>query len=183
MKMTIAFSMMCCVCGCEHELAPANRVPETRASIKIDGDWEESDWVHTALRRQLDGPDGALARPSSEVRLLRQSGELLLALYAADENIESSDAFNITVGTLALHVTAPGKVTPAAAGVRAATGFDEGTLDNPADDDEEWVAEVAITATTLGLHEGETIPVTVARCDTPKDGVRRCGSWKGTVTW
>ena len=92
------------------------------AKIAIDGEWDEADWAKRALRGQLRGFDGELARPSSEIRLLRDDADLIVALYAADENIESRDAFDLTVGSLALHVTAAGAVVAPVRGVRAAAG-------------------------------------------------------------
>lgn len=162
--------------GC-HRAGPSDAVPHTTGAIKIDGDWDEADWAKHALRRQFRAFDGELARPSSEIRFLRDDRDLLVALYAADENIETRDAFELAIGTLALRVDAAGTVTPHVDGVRAAVGYDEGTRDHPEDDDEEWVVELAIP-----LVSGEHIPARAARCDVPKDGVERCGSWSGTIS-
>lgn len=158
--------------SCKHH---RDGIPRAHGTIRIDGDWEEPDWVERARRAQFRGDDGQLARPSSEIRWLRDDHDLLVALYAADQNIETRDAFDLSIGSLALHLAATGTVTPAVPGVRAAAGYDEGTLDNPSDDDEEWVVEVAIP---LPLVHGD---VHVSRCDVPKDGVRRCGSWSGAL--
>ena len=169
-------------CSKHHDAAPkrldADVVPRAHGTVKIDGDWEEPDWSHTAWRAQFTGSDGQLARPSSEMRLLHDDHDLIVALYAADENIETRDAFDFAAGPVSVHVDATGKVTPEVPGVRAKTGFDEGTLDDPRDDDEEWVVELAIPLAQVGPS-----PVTVkaARCDTPKDNVQRCGQWTGPV--
>jgi hypothetical protein len=157
-------------------------IPHTTVPIKIDGEWNEDDWPKVALRGQFRGDDGELARPSSEVRFLHDDADLIVALYAADGNIQTSDAFDLTVGPLALHVDATGKVTPPTPGVRDAADYDEGTLDHPQDDDEEWVVELAIPLAKTGLRPGAHVPVRAARCDTPKDGIRRCGSWSATLT-
>ena len=176
-------------CGRHDDPAPApaaappprapDVIPHTTGPIQIDGDWEEPDWPQHAFRGQFVGDDGALARPSSEVRMLRDDKDLVVALYAADENIETRDAFDLTVGAVTLHVDATGKVTPEIPGVRAKTGFDEGTLDNAKDDDEEWVAEVAIPLDKVGRGH---LQVKASRCDVPKDGTQRCGHWNGSVT-
>ena len=158
-----------------------NAVPRPQHEVKIDGDWEEPDWSHTAWRQQFSGSDGQLARPSSEMRLLHDDKDLIIALYAADENIESRDAFDVTAGPISVHVTAPGVMTPVIPGVRAKTGFDEGTLDDPRDDDEEWVVELAIPLELLKLPADKQLPIKASRCDTPKDNVQRCGQWSGTV--
>ena len=156
-----------------------NVVAHTTGAIRIDGDWDEPDWPQHAFRAQFAGDDGQLARPSSEVRMLRDDKDLIVALYAADENIETRDAFDFAIGPVSLHVDATGKVTPAIPGVVAKTGFDEGTLDNAKDDDEEWVVELAIPLAEVGKG---TLPVKTSRCDVPKDGTQRCGHWNGTVT-
>jgi hypothetical protein len=165
--------------GCKKDPA-VNAVPHTTGPIQIDGEWDEADWPKVALRRQLRGDDGQLARPSSELRFLRDDHDLLVALYAADDNIETRDAFDLTIGTLVLHVPANGQVSPVVSGLRAKSGFDEGTIDNPKDDDEEWVVELAIPLETVGRG---TKDVHVGRCDVQrKDGEKRCASWSGTIT-
>lgn len=156
-----------------------NAVAHATGAIAIDGDWDEPDWQQRAFRGQFVGDDGKLARPSSEVRLLRDDQNLIVALYAADENIETRDAFDFAIGSVSLHVDATGKVTPELAGVVAKTGFDEGTLDNAQDDDEEWVVELAIPLAAVGKG---SLAVKASRCDVPKDGRQRCGHYAGTVT-
>ncbi len=57
----------------------------------------------------------------------------------------------------------------------------DGTINDPGDDDEEWVLEAAIPLRKLGLRgrEGEHLAFTVQRCDTPKATGRVCGAWPG----
>ena len=157
-------------------------IRHTSGPIKIDGEWNEPDWPTRALREQFVADDGALSRPSSEVRFLHDDKDLIVALYAADENIETRDAFDLTVGTVTLHVDATGAVTPPLATVRAKVDYDEGTRDNPKDDDEEWVVELAIPLDTVGLKAGVHQPIKASRCDTPKDNIERCGHWSGSLT-
>lgn len=187
---TLAIVVAVLTCGCKrsgsHEQQPPpsspDAIPHTTGPIKIDGEWDEPDWPERAQRGQFRAANGELARPSSEVRLLHDDRDLIVALYAADENIETSDAFDLGVGMLALHVDASGTVTPFTPGVRAAVGYDEGTRDDPKDDDEEWVVEIAMPLANIGLLPGIPKIVSAARCDVPKDGVRRCGSWSASVT-
>jgi hypothetical protein len=141
------------------------------AGVVVDGDWDEPAWQKAQRGQFADG--GALARPSSEVRFVRGEKALYVALYAADEDIEPSDAFHLTVGSQHVRVDAAGHVTPA--GVIAKVGLDEGTLGDAHDDDEEWVVEVALPPAPAGTA------VSAARCDVPKDGVKRCGSWSGAL--
>lgn len=179
----LVLALIAAVPACHRHAAPAkDLVPHTTGPIQIDGEWDEPDWAQHALRGQLRGSDGELARPSSELRFLHDDHDLIVALYGADENIEHTDAFDLTIGTLALHADATGKVTPDVPGLRAKAGYDEGTLDHPQDDDEEWVVELAIPLSALGLDHGGQRDVKVSRCDVPKDGVRRCASWSGTIT-
>lgn len=178
------------IVGCKRHAAkhepPAARlpdeIPQRTGPIKIDGEWDEDDWAKRALRGQFVSPNGELARPSSEVRFLHDDADLIVALYAADEDIQSTDAFDFTVGTLALHVDSTGKVTPPTPGVRAAVDMDEGTRDNANDDDEEWVVELAIPLAKAGLAPDVHELVKATRCDVPKDKIRRCASWSGQLT-
>jgi hypothetical protein len=144
-------------------------------AIKLDGELDEPGWNARATRGVFLGPDGKLARPYSEIRLLADADAIYVALYAADEDIESSDRFDIAVGTLAFAAHPDGKVEPA---VPAAVDRD-GTLDKPSDDDEEWVVELAIPRDQLG--EGP-LAITAQRCDTPKDRRPRCGQWSATLS-
>jgi len=156
-------------------------IPRATVPIDFDGEWKEEDWSKRALRHQFVGDDGQLARPSSEVRLLHDDQNLIVGLYAADENIQSaSDAFDFSIGALALRVDATGKVTPELPGVHAGVDRD-GTLDNPKDDDEEWVIELAIPLATAAIPPGGKVAVRAARCDVTKDNVKRCGAWSGSV--
>ena len=180
-----ALALACAACKQRDQPAPpaplpaADAIPRTTGPISIDGEWSEDDWPNHSLRRQFVREDGQLARPSSEVRLIRDATTLYVGLYAADEDIRSSDAFEISVGDLALRVDATGK--PSLPDVQAAVDRD-GTLDNASDDDEEWVLEVAIPLTRIGIAQGKRTQVHSARCDTPKDRVQYCGAWDGTLT-
>ena len=179
----LPFALVMLAPACKHHAAQvADAVPHTPGPIKIDGEWDEPDWAKHAMRGQFFGPDGQLARPSSEVRFLRDDHDLIIALYAADEDIEHTDGFDLTIDTMTLHAAATGVVTPAVPGLRAKSGFDEGTLDNPKDDDEEWVVEVAIPLTALPPGQAGRHQVRASRCDVPKDGIKRCGSWSGTIS-
>jgi hypothetical protein len=155
----------------------AETIPTTSAPLKLDGELGEHDWSVRSLRHVLTGPDGAPARPYSQIQLLHDEGYVYLGLYAADENIQSNEFFDLHLGALALHANVIGTVTPAVPGLRVAVDRD-GTLDDPSNDDEEWVLEIAVPIATVvpGVW-------TIGRCDTPKDGVERCGSWSGQIAF
>lgn len=151
-----------------------DRVPTVDDALAIDGEWHEPAWNARSWRRVLVGDDGAEARPYSEVRLLHDAANLYIGLYAADEDIRSTDAFDVAIGRATERFTADGRAEPA-----LAVGLDlDGTRDQPDDYDEEWVIEAAIPIDRLGPPP---YALSIARCDTTKAGARRCGSWRGTV--
>jgi hypothetical protein len=150
-------------------LGPA---PHTR--IALDGELDEPAWNAVAMRG-IFAADGAQARPYSEIRILRDETHLFVALYAADEDIRSDDAFDVTAGSFRAHLTAAGTATPAT--VRIAVDRD-GTLDDAHDNDEEWVVEAAIPLDELGPAP---IAIAAERCDTTKSGAHRCGRWSGSI--
>src|ERR1700761_7788229 len=76
---------------------PLGPVRPTR--IQLDGELDEPAWNHLAIRGVFQ-EDGHKARPYSEVRFLRDETHLFLALYAADEDIRSDDAFEIAAGPM-----------------------------------------------------------------------------------
>ena len=151
------------------------KVPAAKAALKIDGELGELDWSVRSLRHVLTGPDGSPARPYSQIQLLHDEHDLYVGLYAADENIQSNEFFDLQLGTLALHANAIGTVTPAVTGLRVGVDRD-GTLDDPTNDDEEWVLEIAIPLEAVNAGRW-----TIGRCDTPKDGIERCGSWSSRI--
>jgi|HubBroStandDraft_6_1064221.scaffolds.fasta_scaffold229486_2 hypothetical protein len=157
---------------------PARAVPHVTGAIKIDGEWDEPDWSKTSLRGQFLGSDGQLSRPTSEVRFLRDDTTLYVGCYAADDDIRSTDAFDLKLGTLALHIDATGNSAPLLAGMKVAVDRD-GTLDDPRNFDEEWLLEIAIPIASLPDHGPAN--VTASRCDTPKHGKQLCSAWSGRL--
>lgn len=82
----------------------------------------------------------------------------------------------------------PGDRPPATAwesGAHASPEVD-GTPNRPDDDDEEWVIEMAIPLSSLGLtgNPGERLSFAAHRCDSPKNAPRSCGSYgeRGPIT-
>lgn len=137
--------------------------------IVVDGELGESAWHHA--ERHVFEADGERARPFSEVRLFHDATTQYVGLYAADENIQSSDFFDVKIGAFAFHINPTAEVTPAVPGLRAAVDLD-GSLDDNSNDDEEWVLEIAMPRTSGAMQ--------FSRCDTPKDNIARCASWSGT---
>lgn len=175
------FVLLCALAACKsHATVPAERIPTTTADLKLDGELGETDWSTRALRHILAAPGGGQARPFSEVSLLHDNAYLYVGLYAADENIQTGEFFDVHLGSLAFHATSTGAITPEILGAKTSIDRD-GTLDDPSNDDEEWVLELALPLPATGFAPGRAQVVTVQRCDTPKDHVERCGSWSGSV--
>jgi hypothetical protein len=152
----------------EHVPPRADTIPRISEAITLDGELHEPAWNARAFRAVLSA-NGEQARPYSELRLLHDDKNLYVGLYAADEDIRSTDQWELTVNGRALHYNAAGKGDFSA-------GVDrDGTIDKPDDFDEEWVIETAIPLPAA--------PVAIAakRCDTLKDGSVRCGEWQGTL--
>ena len=177
----LALAALLPACTCHSATTEATEaIPRASATITIDGQSIEDDWARRAMRAQLLGEDGQLARPSSELRLLRDDTDLLIALYAADEQIQSTDRFELTLGARTWRLAATGGVTPSTPGLRVGVDRD-GSLDDPTDDDEEWVLEVALPLSVTGLVAGTRVAASVSRCDLTKDGGTRCARWTGEL--
>jgi hypothetical protein len=167
--------------GRKHEQPPPpaptahpTNIPKVDLHFDLDGELHEPPWNQIAFRAVLTGDDGQQARPYSELRLLHDAKNLYLGLYAADEDIRSTDAWDLVIGTRKLHIDATGKND---GGLQVGVDRD-GSLDHPEDYDEEWVIETAIPLDTIGPPP---LAITAARCDTTKDGEKRCGQWKGSL--
>ena len=141
--------------------------------IRIDGELHEPAWNARAKRGVFVDATGAEARPYSEIRLLAEGPTVYIALYAADQDIRSSDAFELRAGTLVMHL--PPRDARVPANVQIAVDLD-GTLDRPDDEDEEWVIEMAAPLAAVGQPTFDA-----RRCDHPKAGGERCGQWTGSL--
>jgi hypothetical protein len=156
--------------ACQRQLPKLRRdvVPRIRDAITLDGELREAPWNARSFRAILTA-DGEQARPYSELRLLHDDNNLYVGLYAADEDIRSSDAWELSVNGHAFRFDAAGHGEVPA-------GVDrDGTLDKSDDFDEEWVIETAIALPP------PPITIDAKRCDTLKDGSVRCGQWHGTL--
>ncbi len=149
-------------------------VRATTAPIVLDGDWTEKDWNDRTMPAAFVSDSGEQARPYSEIRFLHDDAALYVGLYAADEDIESTDFFQITIGTLDFRVFPSGKVLASVDGVRAASDID-GTVDHPGDFDEEWLVEISVPRTLVTL-DATPLPVRASRCDVTLDQVLHCGA-------
>jgi hypothetical protein len=174
----------------EHPRPGVLRVPHAAGPIRVDGEVDEPAWQeHIARTGSFRDDSGALARPYSDARAAwdAATGSLYLTLYAADEDIRTStgaagtdDAFELELGGTSFRVTADGHAIGAPAGVEL--GLDrDGTANDPADDDEEWVIEMKIPLAAIGLEgrPGASTHFAMRRCDTLRTGARLCGTFGG----
>ncbi len=183
-------------------------VPYLPGSISLDGDTDDPGWTRPpgpARTGDFVSPNGAPARPFSEVRAVWGDGHLYLCLYAADNDIRSrtdqpdgplwlDDSFRVTFlrGDVeyVIEVSPKAVVTDSIRKAGGAPDFSwnsgvhvsrelEGTLNDATDADEEWVIEMAVPFESIGLkgERGESIGFWVRRCDTPKGEGRTCASW------
>lgn len=182
-------------------------VPRVTGLITLDGEIDEEDWARAARTGAFMDAAGVEARPYSDARFLRDDASLYVALYAGDEDIRATvtdhdgpvwldDSFSLhltpaTPGspTYVIEISAGGVITDGRrdkggkvdlgweSGTKLAVDRD-GTLNDPRDEDEEWVIEAAIPLRSLGVRPGDQVMIDVSRCDGPKaGGRRRCGSF------
>ncbi|HVO29178.1 MAG TPA: hypothetical protein VMV18_00480 [bacterium] len=170
-------------------------VPFVRPPIKIDSELDEDAWHNPGRTGPFHFPGSTeQARPYSDARFLRDTDNLYLALYAADQDIHrGSDAFTLAfldpkdgaILTMRLSVdkvvqtkrVKDGVESPWDANIRLAVDSD-GTFDDPSDEDEEWIIEAALPWKSLDVdaHTRE-IKASIARCDVPKGSPEACGEW------
>ncbi len=187
-----------------HPADPPLFAPRAQQPLALDGELAESIWRDAAHSGGFtDEKTGRLGVPHSELRVANDGRRLLLGLYAADENIVArakkgdpqnveDDAFIVQIkrvgdsSTWQFYVSANGTVRddppdqPGRLGAVCAVEMD-GTMNDPHDDDEEWVAECLVPFSLFGGHIGDTLEFTAKRCDTPKGAERRCGIWQRRV--
>ncbi len=151
-------------------------------SVKIDGEMTDMGWLpspHTGWWPSTK--TGKMAVPASEARLVWTDGQLLMELYASDQDIQANphptdapqgndDAFHVTltradgmafhldinaVGAIADSQQAPGQPPDASwssqVNLKADVDDDE-SVNNSSDDDEEWLVEMAIPFASLGMQ-------------------------------
>lgn len=151
-------------------------VPKLAGPIVLDGETGDLGWQTVARTDTFLTMRGQPARPYSDARFTWGEGKLWVLLYAADEDIRSdTDSFHVEINGHAFEVNPLGKVTGNA---QAAHDLD-GTIDDPKDNDEEWVIELAVPFDAIGIEgkPGERISFSAHRCDTPHGSTRTCAQW------
>jgi hypothetical protein len=147
--------------------------------------------------------------PYTEARARWGDGRLYFLLYAGDLDLEGSvketdgpveqdDSFRLefrserevrVVSVSLLGTVADALCRQGATGVACDAGWDshaevavdrDGTLNRIGDNDEEWVVEMAIPFSALGILRpapGTRIPFSIGRCEVGHAGRGKCGSW------
>ena len=149
--------------------------------------------------------NGEDARPYSNTRIVWGDGYLYLSLYAADEDIEAhadqpdspllnEDAFHVVFSQpgveYVIDVSPKAVITDSIRKDGGAWDFSwnshahaskeiDGSVNNPNNMDEEWAIEMAIPFESLDMKgdRGETIGLSLSRCDTPRGVQRVCAGW------
>ncbi|AKV00745.1 hypothetical protein AKJ09_07408 [Labilithrix luteola] len=182
------------------------RVPHATGALVADGMLDDPAWLRAPARTGVFvGSDGEPGRPHAEGRLLWNDTDLYIALYAADRDIRSSTAppdgplwfggdafelsFDVPGGQRKIEISPDGKITDARlgpqgwdyawqSGVRLGHDVD-GTINDTSDEDEEWILEIAVPLSAIGLNgkKGERIGLRIRRCDSNPDGTRVCTGW------
>jgi hypothetical protein len=147
--------------------------------------------------------------PYTEAKARWGNGQLYFVLYAGDLDLEGTvrehdgpverdDAFHLEFGAgdaiRVVSVSVLGTVADALCrGAGAGRACDpawqsharvavdrDGTLNKLGDNDEEWVVEMAVPLSELGVAadaSGARLPFSVSRCEVARAGRRACGSW------
>ncbi len=160
------------------------------SSIQIDGKLDERAWLAAVSSGAFSalGKGGALA-PHSELRAVWTSEALVLAMYAADEDLRADDAFVVSWATagapVTVRITVKGELSCVSStgacvvppGVRAAAETDD-SIDDASDFDEEWQVELSIPWSAFGATARPTaVKVNASRTDTPRNAQPRTTAW------
>jgi hypothetical protein len=156
-------------------------IPRATTPIKIDGELDEATWTTAPART------GAfVGKPYSDARMVSDDATLYLALYAADEDIETRDDafrlfFDVNGKTSELDVSPKCVVTDHGWSNALVACDVDGTINDSSDMDEEWVVEMALPLASIGIGHDEPFGLRIERCDTPKNERRSCTSWSQRV--
>lgn len=181
--------------------SPGWLLPSLSSTIILDGKLQEPAWQQAARTGAFSATDGKPA-PHAEARLAVNGSDLLVALYAADTNIENRNAstdgaiwlgdhfqllFQKGTQLVLVDVAPTGAITDARrrgdtpfdfawqSGAKVATDVD-GTVNDSRDEDEEWAVELRIPLAAVNLDEESNSPthLTLQHCDVPAANARRC---------
>jgi hypothetical protein len=177
-------------------------VPRAVGSVTINAEITDSAWTSGPIART--GAFGS--KPYSDARLVWKDDALYMVLYAADEDLRATDAHHDEPMWLAdsyrvafkrdghesvIEISPSGELTDMRrdnggvfdtsweSGAKIAIDRD-GTLNDSKDNDEEWVVEMALPLSSIGLtgKVGEHIECSITRCDLSRGSSKReCATW------
>jgi hypothetical protein len=138
-------------CRCSPKPAPSDgehvAVPSIHEAMTIDGERDEPAWQHAFRSPAFEDSRGSKS-PHSDVSILCGDEAIYVMTYVGDVDLRSKDdRIEMSLGRIKMQITPVTKELPG--GITAAHDVD-GTLDNPSDEDEEWIAEVAVPRSALG---------------------------------
>jgi hypothetical protein len=182
-----------CTCGSaapESAPAPVTYVAARADAMTIDGELEEPIWTaHEPTARFVDAVSGELIPPYTEARAVCDDEALTFAVYAADEDLRSTDRMGAVLhaggathvlemdpnGALRWHAPSepPGDAPP---GVTSGVDRD-GTVDHEDIDDEEWIIEVRVPWSVLGMSGPGELRANFFRRDQPRNSPIRTLAW------
>jgi hypothetical protein len=175
-----AVALLLCACTKKKEPEPA---PETACAVEtldatrltapltLDGKFDEEIWHRTPVSKPFKAVTPKEIVTHTEVRALWDEKALYVGWYAADEDIGSKDVLVTLVNGKRF------ELTPSTHTASAVVDSD-GSLDDPNDDDEEWLAEQVITWKELGLSAPpKELPIDFLRDDQPKNSHLRHQRW------
>jgi hypothetical protein len=193
-RRAILAACLAAACGStpEPEPAPPITLEAPRAdAITLDGELDDAAWRSVQpTARFVDATRGVLVPPYTEARVVCERDALVVAIYAADEDLRSSDRVGLVLhrpdgATFVVEVSPAGDLlwhAPGAAGGAPPTGVAaaidaDGTLDHDDLEDEEWIAEIRVPWSALGRAGAGDVRANFFRRDQPRDGTMRTLAW------
>ncbi len=178
--------LLLALAACHRRVEPTSCAPivleatRVTAPPRLDGELRrEEGWLDTPRTRTfVDASVPTAVVAFTEVRALWDDAALYLSFYSADEDLRGDDWVQASFADgLELRVSPANVLTCqrggavvdcAGLGIRSAVDTD-GTIDQPADEDEEWVVEVAVPWPAIGGDRPEELMVGLERSEIAKE--------------
>ena len=171
--------------------APITLAAAHGAAEHIDGELDDPAWREAEVSsRFVDARSGEAVTPYTEARALCDRDALTLSIYAADEDLVSSDRVGAILhvpggGTFVLDVDSSATVRWHVPSASAGTVPDGVTVEVDADatldvddlEDEEWVTEMRIPWRALGVDGPVDVRANFFRRDQPRESLMRSLAW------
>lgn len=169
----LALAVFSVACHREHAPPAPPRLVVSRAQgpITVNGLLDEPAWPKAAHSPPFEDATGRQA-PFADLSAMADDDALYLSVYVADEDLRS-DGDTVTLDVGPLHLVLGPKGCQVPAGVQVGTDLD-GEVDDPAQDDEEWVSEIRIPRALLPSNE---VSLRVVRVDAGRAGRPHALAW------